>query len=116
MFQNTLYCVEYNLHYHRRQHRVQVHALMHDVGIWLCCGQQLKRIRRAEKKGNETVTEEKFSVLFQCEFNVGGGDMAFQVWVSAGGDMAFQVWVSVGGDMALLVGWEGLVCAASESG
>ena len=79
-----------------RQDRVQGRALMHDVGIWLCCGQQLKRIRRAEKKGNETVTEEKFSVLFQCEFNVGGGDMAFQVWVSAGGDMA------------LLVGWEGV--------
>ncbi|KAK2180532.1 hypothetical protein NP493_439g02027 [Ridgeia piscesae] len=40
----------------------------------------LKRIRRAEKKGNETVTEEKFSVLFQSQFTVGGGELVFQVW------------------------------------
>lgn len=40
----------------------------------------LKRIRRAEKKGNETVTEEKFSILFQSHFSVGGGELVFQVW------------------------------------
>ncbi|ESO05053.1 hypothetical protein HELRODRAFT_156927 [Helobdella robusta] len=40
----------------------------------------LKRIRRAEKKGNETVTEEKFSILFQSQFSVGGGELVFQVW------------------------------------
>ena len=41
---------------------------------------QLKRIRRAEKKGNETVTEEKFSILFQSQFTIGGGELVFQVW------------------------------------
>lgn len=41
---------------------------------------QLKRIRRAEKKGNETVTEEKFCILFQSQFTVGGGELVFQVW------------------------------------
>lgn len=40
----------------------------------------LKKIRRAEKKGNETVTEEKFSILFQSQFSVGGGELVFQVW------------------------------------
>ena len=43
--------------------------------------QALKRIRRAEKKGNETVTEEKFSILFQSQFTVGGGELVFEVWV-----------------------------------
>lgn len=40
----------------------------------------LKRIRRAEKKGNETVTEEKFSILFQSQFSVGGRELVFHVW------------------------------------
>ncbi|CAD5115753.1 DgyrCDS4698 [Dimorphilus gyrociliatus] len=40
----------------------------------------LKRIKRAEKKGNETVTEEKFSILFQSSFTVGEGELVFQVW------------------------------------
>ncbi|KAK2166934.1 hypothetical protein LSH36_33g03003 [Paralvinella palmiformis] len=40
----------------------------------------LKKIKRAEKKGNETVTEEKFSILFQSQFTVGGGELDFQVW------------------------------------
>ncbi len=48
--------------------------------------QALKRIRRAEKKGNETVTEEKFSILFQSQFSVGGQELVFQVWVC--------IWVS----------------------
>ena len=39
---------------------------------------QLKRIRRTEKKGTESVMEEKFSVLFWTEFQV--GELKFQVW------------------------------------
>ena len=30
----------------------------------------------------QTVTEEKFSILFQSQFSVGGGELVFQVWVS----------------------------------
>ena len=29
----------------------------------------------------QAVTEEKFSILFQSTFNVGGNDLVFQVWV-----------------------------------
>jgi len=39
---------------------------------------QLKRIKRTEKKGTESVMEEKFSVLFWTEFQI--GELKFQVW------------------------------------
>ncbi|KAJ8920971.1 hypothetical protein NQ315_015765 [Exocentrus adspersus] len=41
---------------------------------------QLKKIKRAEKKGTESVMDEKFSLLFQSQFNIGGGELMFQVW------------------------------------
>ncbi|KAK9870367.1 hypothetical protein WA026_007935 [Henosepilachna vigintioctopunctata] len=41
---------------------------------------QLKKIKRAEKKGTESVMDEKFSLLFQSQFSVGGGELMFQVW------------------------------------
>lgn len=41
---------------------------------------QLKKIKRAEKKGTESVMDEKFSLLFQSQFTVGGGELVFQVW------------------------------------
>lgn len=40
---------------------------------------QLKKIKRAEKKGTESVMDEKFSLLFQSQFSVGGGELVFQV-------------------------------------
>merc|ERR1712018_1091803 len=39
---------------------------------------QLKKIRRTEKKGTESVMDEKFAVLFWTEFTV--GDLKFQLW------------------------------------
>ncbi|XP_043290168.1 signal transducer and activator of transcription 5B [Venturia canescens] len=41
---------------------------------------QLKKIKRTEKKGTESVMDEKFSLFFQSQFNVGGGELVFQVW------------------------------------
>ncbi|XP_066595837.1 signal transducer and activator of transcription 5B [Prorops nasuta] len=41
---------------------------------------QLKKIRRSDKKGTESVMDEKFSLLFQSQFSVGGGELVFQVW------------------------------------
>lgn len=38
---------------------------------------QLKKIKRTEKKGTESVMDEKFSVLFWTEFLV--GELKFQV-------------------------------------
>lgn len=40
----------------------------------------LKKIKRADKKGSEAVTEEKFCVLFQSDFQIGSGELMFQVW------------------------------------
>ncbi|CAG9826164.1 unnamed protein product [Diabrotica balteata] len=40
---------------------------------------QLKSIKRTEKKGSESVMDEKFSLLFQSQFSVGGGELMFQV-------------------------------------
>ncbi|GBP74210.1 Signal transducer and activator of transcription 5B [Eumeta japonica] len=41
---------------------------------------QLRKIKRAEKKGTESVMDEKLTLLFQSEFNVGGGELVFHVW------------------------------------
>ncbi|XP_050449500.1 signal transducer and activator of transcription 5B [Cataglyphis hispanica] len=41
---------------------------------------QLKKIKRAEKKGTESVMDEKFSLLFQSHFSVAGGELVFEVW------------------------------------
>lgn len=43
---------------------------------------QLRKIKRAEKKGTESVMDEKFSLLFTSQFKVAGGDFMFSVWVS----------------------------------
>ena len=40
---------------------------------------QLRKIKRAEKKGTESVMDEKFALLFQSQFSVGGGELVFQV-------------------------------------
>lgn len=40
---------------------------------------QLKKIKRAEKKGTESVMDEKFALLFQAKFQT--GDMQLNVWV-----------------------------------
>uniref|UniRef100_A0A8C2W181 Signal transducer and activator of transcription n=1 Tax=Chinchilla lanigera TaxID=34839 RepID=A0A8C2W181_CHILA len=39
----------------------------------------LKRIKRADRRGAESVTEEKFTVLFESQFSVGGNELVFQV-------------------------------------
>ncbi|KOB70989.1 Signal transducer and activator of transcription short form [Operophtera brumata] len=39
---------------------------------------QLRKIKRAEKKGTESVMDEKLTLLFQSQFNVGGGELVFQ--------------------------------------
>lgn len=41
---------------------------------------QLKNIKRADRKGTETVAEEKFCILFSSDFDVGGNELKFQVW------------------------------------
>ncbi|CAG0924150.1 unnamed protein product, partial [Notodromas monacha] len=40
---------------------------------------QLRKIKRAEKKGTESVMDEKFSLLFLCDFSIGAGELQFQV-------------------------------------
>ncbi|CAH1775759.1 unnamed protein product [Owenia fusiformis] len=40
----------------------------------------LRRIKRADRRGTEAVTEEKFSILFQSSFTVGAGELVFKVW------------------------------------
>jgi signal transducer and activator of transcription 5B len=39
----------------------------------------LKKIKRAEKKGTESVMDEKFALLFWSEFSVGSGEFSYQV-------------------------------------
>ena len=41
----------------------------------------LKRIKRADRRGAESVTEEKFTVLFESQFSVGSNELVFQVKV-----------------------------------
>ena len=39
----------------------------------------LKKIKRAEKKGTESVMDEKFALLFWSEFSIGSGEFSYQV-------------------------------------
>ena len=39
----------------------------------------LKKIKRAEKKGTESVMDEKFALLFWSEFSIGNGEYHYQV-------------------------------------
>lgn len=43
--------------------------------------QSLKRIKRSDRRGAESVTEEKFTILFESQFSVGGNELVFQVKV-----------------------------------
>ncbi|XP_025900410.1 signal transducer and activator of transcription 5B isoform X2 [Nothoprocta perdicaria] len=38
----------------------------------------LKRIKRSDRRGAESVTEEKFTILFESQFSVGGNELVFQ--------------------------------------
>jgi len=40
---------------------------------------QLKKIKRAEKKGTESVMDEKFALLFYGNFPIGHGELIFNV-------------------------------------
>ena len=39
----------------------------------------LKRIKRSDKRGAESVTEEKFTILFKSQFSIGGNELVFHV-------------------------------------
>ncbi|XP_061872767.1 signal transducer and activator of transcription 5B-like isoform X1 [Colius striatus] len=39
----------------------------------------LKRIKRSDRRGAESVTEEKFTILFESQFSVGCNELVFQV-------------------------------------
>uniref|UniRef100_A0A8C4ZZ17 Signal transducer and activator of transcription n=1 Tax=Gadus morhua TaxID=8049 RepID=A0A8C4ZZ17_GADMO len=39
----------------------------------------LKRIKRSDRRGAESVTEEKFTILFESQFSVAGNELVFQV-------------------------------------
>uniref|UniRef100_A0AAX7U7K1 Signal transducer and activator of transcription n=1 Tax=Astatotilapia calliptera TaxID=8154 RepID=A0AAX7U7K1_ASTCA len=39
----------------------------------------LKRIKRSDRRGAESVTEEKFTVLFESQFSIGGNELVFHV-------------------------------------
>ena len=52
-------------------------ALSSHLSPW----QSLKRIKRSDRRGAESVTEEKFTILFESQFSVGGNELVFQVKV-----------------------------------
>uniref|UniRef100_A0A087XYL8 Signal transducer and activator of transcription n=1 Tax=Poecilia formosa TaxID=48698 RepID=A0A087XYL8_POEFO len=39
----------------------------------------LKRIKRSDRRGAESVTEEKFTILFESQFSIGGNELVFHV-------------------------------------
>lgn len=59
------------------QGHMEYHAATRQVSVTFR-NLQLKRIKRTEKKGTESVMEEKFSVYFWTEFQI--GELKFQVW------------------------------------
>lgn len=68
---------------------------------------QLKKIKRAEKKGTESVMDEKFALLFQSKFQVGSGELIITVWalslpvvVIVHGNQEPQSWATITWDNA----------------
>ncbi|CAG0897387.1 unnamed protein product [Darwinula stevensoni] len=68
---------------------------------------QLRKIKRAEKKGTESVMDEKFSLLFLSHFKIGGDVLIFQVWtlslpvvVIVHGNQEPHAWATVSWDNA----------------
>lgn len=68
---------------------------------------QLKKIKRAEKKGTESVMDEKFSLKFQSSFAIGQGEVVFSVWalslpvvVIVHGNQEPQSWATITWDNA----------------
>lgn len=68
---------------------------------------QLKKIKRAEKKGTESVMDEKFALLFQSKFQIGAGELIITVWalslpvvVIVHGNQEPQSWATITWDNA----------------
>lgn len=68
---------------------------------------QLKKIKRAEKKGTESVMDEKFALLFQSKFQIGSGELIITVWalslpvvVIVHGNQEPQSWATITWDNA----------------
>lgn len=55
--------------------------MTYDDDLFPSCLQSLKRIKRSDRRGAESVTEEKFTVLFESQFSVGGNELVFHVKV-----------------------------------
>ncbi|ODM94108.1 Signal transducer and activator of transcription 5A [Orchesella cincta] len=77
---------------------------------------QLKRIKRAEKKGTESVMDEKFCLHFQCQFTVGEKELIFKIWtlslpvvVIVHGNQEPHAWATVTWDNAFGRAWEDAV-------
>lgn len=61
---------------------LQIRGSKETLFLLLClCLQSLKRIKRSDRRGAESVTEEKFTVLFESQFSVGGNELVFHVKV-----------------------------------
>lgn len=71
-----------------------LHFLFLAVGMWFCCAywqlafilsivsyQSIKKIKRADRKGSESVTEEKFAILFSADVAIHGCDSTYSVQV-----------------------------------
>ncbi|XP_065323270.1 signal transducer and activator of transcription 5B-like isoform X2 [Gordionus sp. m RMFG-2023] len=63
---------------------------------------QLKKIKRQEKKGSETVADEKFCIMFKSSFKIAGGEIVFNVWtlslpivVIVHGNQEANAWASI---------------------
>lgn len=68
---------------------------------------QLKKIKRAEKKGTESVMDEKFALLFTSKFQIGNGELIITVWalslpvvVIVHGNQEPQSWATITWDNA----------------
>lgn len=60
---------------------VSLHVPVYPLCSPLASLQSLKRIKRSDRRGAESVTEEKFTILFESQFSVGGNELVFQVKV-----------------------------------
>uniref|UniRef100_A0AAZ3QZL9 Signal transducer and activator of transcription n=2 Tax=Oncorhynchus TaxID=8016 RepID=A0AAZ3QZL9_ONCTS len=68
-----------NVHMNPPQVKATIISEQQAKKMFVCCGASLKRIKRSDRRGAESVTEEKFTILFESQFSVGGNELVFQV-------------------------------------
>ncbi|KAG2461114.1 STA5B protein, partial [Polypterus senegalus] len=67
------------LNVHMNPPQVKATIISEQQAKALLKNENTRKIKRSDRRGAESVTEEKFTILFESQFSVGGNELVFQV-------------------------------------